>query len=327
MAVAFDTGINSDPVASSIQVTLFTDNKEQTFTLTSKGTGSGGSRRVTPLFAAFTSSRPIKSVQFRVPEIIDSNLIIDNVLFGQAAPPVVNASGGVVNGASLQPTVAPNTWMTIFGRRLSGPSRPWGAQDFSGARLPTSIEDISVTVNGKPAYVYYVSPGQLNVLTPVDVVAGPAVVEVSRGELKSLPATVPAQRVAPGLFMFDPENRRYVAATHANGSLVGKASLYPGATTPARPNQVIVLWATGFGETTPDIPAGEVVVVPARLRATPVVGIGGVSAEVLFAGLSGSGLYQVNVKVPDGVPDGDQAVEVQVEGVRSQAGAFLTVQR
>jgi uncharacterized protein (TIGR03437 family) len=115
--------------------------------------------------------------------------------------------------------------------------------------------------------------------------------------------------------------------TRANGALVGKATLYPGATSPARPGEIVVLWGTGFGRTTPDIPDGEVVAVPARLVATPVVTIGSVTAEVLFAGLSASGLYQINVKVPDGVPDGDLPVLVQIDGVRTQDGAFVTVQR
>jgi uncharacterized protein (TIGR03437 family) len=327
MAVAFDVGINSDPVNSHISMTVMTsDNKQQTFTVSGKGTGTGGARRVQPLFVGLTSSRPITAIQFRLPDIIDSNLILDNIITGQTAPPTVRISNGVVNGASFQATIAPNTWITIFGGLLSGASRPWGAEDFSGSRLPTSVEDVSVTINGKPAYVYYVSPGQVNVLTPPDLLEGPAIVEVSRGALKSSPVTVQAQRVAPGLFMFDPENRRYAAVTHVNGTLVGKTSLYPGATTPARPGEVITLWGSGFGRTTPDIPDGEVVGVPGRLIATPVVTIGGITADVQFAGLTGPGLYQINVKIPDAAPDGDVSVLVQVDGARSQDNAFVTVQ-
>ncbi len=66
---------------------------------------------------------------------------------------------------------------------------------------------------------------------------------------------------------------------------------------------------------------------PARLATQPVVTIGGVTADVVYAGLSGPGLYQINVIVPDGVPDGDLPIVVQAEGVRSQENAFITVQR
>jgi uncharacterized protein (TIGR03437 family) len=239
---------------------------------------------------------------------------------------VINTANGVVNGANFQREIAPNTWITIFGRLLSGASRPWGPEDFSASHLPTSVEDVSVTINGKPAYVYYVSPGQVNVLTPADLFVGPAVIELSRGALKSAPVTAQAQATAPGLFMFDPENRRYAAITRANGSLVGKTSLYPGATSPARPGEIIVLWGTGFGRTTPAIPEGDIVSVPARLIATPVVTIGAVTADVLFAGLSASGLYQINVKVPEAATDGDLLVLVQIDGARTQDNAFITVQ-
>ena len=58
MAVGFDVGISSDPVTSRVEVTVVTsDGKEQTFSVAGKGTGIGGSRRVTPVFAGFTSSR------------------------------------------------------------------------------------------------------------------------------------------------------------------------------------------------------------------------------------------------------------------------------
>lgn len=328
MAVGFEVGMSADPVTSRISVTLVTsDEKEQTFTLNGKGTGSGGSRRVEPVFVGFTSSRPISAVRYRLPDITDGAFILDNFTFGQGAAPVINTSNGVVNGASFQSSIASNTWITIFGKLLSSTSAAWASEDFSGSHLPTSVEDVSVKINGKPTYVYYVSPGQLNVLTPVDLAPGPAIVEVSRGALKSQPVTVQAQLLAPGLFMFDPENRRYAAVTHANGSLVGKASLYPGATTPARPGEIIAFWGTGFGRTTPDVPDGEIVLAPARLIATPLVTIGGVTADVQFAGLTGSGLYQINVTVPQGVPDGDLPVVVRIEASQTQENAFITVQR
>jgi hypothetical protein len=75
-------------------------------------------------------------------------------------------------------------------------------------------------------------PRPVNALLPVEVQEGPGIVQVSRGELTSAPVTIQVKRAAPGLFLLDPENRRYVIATHADGSLVGKTSLYPG---PARP--------------------------------------------------------------------------------------------
>jgi hypothetical protein len=70
---------------------------------------------------------------------------------------VANAEGG-------NPAIAPNTWVEIKGMNLSsaGDSRPWQGSDFVNNQLPTSLDGVSVTVNGKSAYIYYISPAQVN---------------------------------------------------------------------------------------------------------------------------------------------------------------------
>ena len=329
-AVAFDVGV-SDELATSwtVEVTLLTaDAIEQAFDVagTIVGTGTPGGRRTQPTFVGFTSSRPVTTLRYRIRDISDAFLVIDNLTMGQTAPPSITSSNGVVNGASFREPIGPNSWITIFGRLLSGSQRIWGGSDFAGNRLPTVIDDVSASINGRPMYVYFVSPGQLNVLTPPDLVDGPAVIEVSRGVLKSQPVTAQVGRVVPGLFMFGVESRRYVAASRNDGSLVGKPSLYPGATTPARPGEIITLWGTGFGRTDPPVPTGEIVPAPLRLVASPVVTIAGATAEVLFAGLTTPGLYQLNVRVPE-APEGDVPVRVQLEGFVTQDNAFVTIGR
>jgi uncharacterized protein (TIGR03437 family) len=327
-AVAFELGVDNDPVATPVDVTVVTsDNKEETVRIMSRGTGSLGSRRVTPVFVGFTANRAITAVRFRIPEITSANLILDNVTTAQFAPPAITTNAGVVNGASFQPVIAPNTWITVWGRFLSASSRMWDSPDFSGNRLPTAIEDVKVNINGRPAYVYFIAPGQVNVLTPADLGEGQATVEVIRGNSRSASVTVQAQRVSPALFPLGAENGRYVVATHANNSLVGKTSLYPGASTPAKPGEIITIWGTGFGRTDPAVPNGEIPGGVLRLVATPIVTIGGATAEVTFAGLSGPGVYQFNVRVPEVLSDGDQPVFIQVEGSRTQENAFITVQR
>jgi len=47
---------------------------------------------------------------------------------------------------------------------------------------------------------------------------------------------------------------------------------------------------------------------------------------VAFAGLTGSGLYQFNVTVPN-LPNGDAAVVASIGGVATQTGVTLTVQQ
>ncbi len=94
---------------------------------------------------------------------------------------------------------------------------------------------------------------------------------------------------------------------------------------PARPGEIVLLYATGFGPTTPDLPSGQVITAPAPLANPVTVWIGGRLAEVQWAGISAPGLWQLNVTVPVGLPDGDHAVVAEVGGVRTQGEVSITV--
>jgi uncharacterized protein (TIGR03437 family) len=176
------------------------------------------------------------------------------------------------------------------------------------------------------AAVYYISPTQLNVQVPSDEAVGPVQVQVTTPH-GTATTTAQMQALAPGLFLFDRENRRYVAAQHASDyGLVGKVGLYP-ASTPAKPGEIVILYGTGLGPTNPPLPTGRVITEPARLANPVQVRIGGLPADVLWAGLSAPGLYQFNVKIPEALPDGDHAVLVVVAGWPTQSNVFITVQR
>jgi uncharacterized protein (TIGR03437 family) len=87
-----------------------------------------------------------------------------------------------------------------------------------------------------------------------------------------------------------------------------------------------MLFGTGFGPTIPAVPAGQVVTEAAPLASLPKIRIDTLDAEVLYAGLTGAGLYQINVRVPE-VADGDHAVTAETGGVWTQVFAKLRVQR
>jgi uncharacterized protein (TIGR03437 family) len=247
-----------------------------------------------------------------------------------AAPqnlPSIAAQNGVVNGASFQPGIASGAWITIFGTNLASTTRTWRDDEIVGGILPTQLDGVSVMVNNKPAAVYFISPAQLNVQAPSDSSTGPVQVQVTTpqgsGSASALLATF-----APGFFMFDPEGRKYLAAVHANGTLLGKPNLFQGLTTaPAAPGETVLLFGTGFGPTDPPVPSGQVFSGAAKLANPVTVRIGGVPADVQFAGLSGAGLYQLNVKIPDTLADGDASVVAEVGGVSTQDNAFITVKR
>ena len=250
----------------------------------------------------------------------------DHGLFGSIQAGPTFAASAVVNGASFQPNAAPNTWITISGKNLSATARTWQDADFVNGALPTSLDGVSVTINGKPAYVYFISPTQINVLSPVDATQGAVQVQMSNNGLASATASTTLQAVAPAFFLFSQGGNKYIAATHANNSLLGPTTLFPnGAATPAKPSETIVLYATGLGATTPAIPDGKLVTTALPLVALPSVTIGGAPATVSFGGLVSAGLYQLNVVVPAAAADGDLAVTMQVGSQSSQTGAFITV--
>ncbi|MEZ5365030.1 MAG: hypothetical protein R2748_22565 [Bryobacterales bacterium] len=242
-----------------------------------------------------------------------------------AARPVIDS---VVNGASFVSGVSARSWLTIGGWNLAQSTRIWGDADFVNGALPSSLDGVSVSINGVPAYAYFVSPGQLNVL-PDESVAGSRFydVVVSNSAGSSEPYRIVALPLDPALFLFDPENRRYAAAVHADGTLLGKPGLFPGATLrPATGGDIVLLFGAGFGETDPPQAAATLISQPAPLARPVAVRIGGIYARVFFAGRISSGLYQLNVEIPAGLPPGDHLVEMFVDGVPIQPGVHITVE-
>jgi uncharacterized protein (TIGR03437 family) len=230
----------------------------------------------------------------------------------------------VVNAGSFQPGFASGTWLSIFGSNLSQRTYTWQAGDIVNGMLPTSLEGVSVTVNGVPAYIDFISPTQVNVLAPDDATVGPVVVKVTTAQQESNAFTAQKTQFAPAFLTF---NGTAVAAQHADYSLAGAANLIPGAvTTPAKPGETILLYGVGFGPANPAQPAGQVVGAPATLANDVQVTIGGVAATVSYAGLVQSGLYQLNVVVPT-ISTGDAKVTATVGGVSTQTGVILAVQQ
>lgn len=241
--------------------------------------------------------------------------------------PVIEPNG-VESAASLGAGLMPNGWIAIKGTNLATTTRLWSGDDIVDGKLPTTLDGVSVTVNGKAAYVQYVSPTQVNVLTPPDDSVGPVEVKVAVNGQTSDPASAVMQTVNPGLFTFDGQ---YAAATHVDGTLVGKAGLFasaPNATSPVKPGETVILYGTGFGATSPAITAGQVTDKLASITTAYVVTIGGVQAKVSFGGLVPpfAGVFQLNVEIPAGLADGDQPVVIQMNGINSSP-ASVTVQQ
>ena len=247
---------------------------------------------------------------------------------GPAPSPAI-ASGGVVNAASYQPGVSAGSWVTIQGSNLAGNTRGWNAGDFVSGALPTQLDGASVKIDGKPAYVAYISPAQINVQAPADSALGPVPVEVTYNGSTSPAGTAQLQAVSPAFFLW---SGKYAVATRPDFSLVAPAGLFEEViTVPAKPGDTIILWGTGFGTTNPAVPPG--VLPPSNqgsiVANTVTVTIGNIAATVVGAALTAGnpGLYQIAVQVPASAPDGDLAVVAQVSGVQSSSNVLLSVKR
>ncbi len=232
----------------------------------------------------------------------------------------------VANAAGGRPTIAPNTWIEIHGSNLApaGDTRIWQTADLQNGQLPIQLDRVSVTVNGKPAYVYYISPAQVNVLTPPDAMPASVQVQVTKAGSTSAAISVPAQPIAPGFFVFGAGP--YAAAEHADWSYLGPTDLYPGETTPAKPGEVIVLYGSGFGPVATPVVGGSVVQ-SGLLPSPPIITIGGIAAQVQFAGLIAPGEFQFNVVVPADAAPGDNVLSAIYNGVTTQGGVLLRIER
>jgi uncharacterized protein (TIGR03437 family) len=121
-----------------------------------------------------------------------------------------------------------------------------------------------------------------------------------------------------------------VVATRQDFSYAVQAGTFAGATTvPAKPGDVLILWATGFGPTQPSVPIG--VSVPASggypTASSPAVTINNTPATVYGAALApgSAGLYQIAIQVPSTLADGDWPIQANIGGVSSPAGTILSV--
>jgi uncharacterized protein (TIGR03437 family) len=245
------------------------------------------------------------------------------VAVGGSGPTI--SANGVVSGASFQPGIVANSWVTIRGAGLAAKTDDWSNSIVNGA-LPTSLDGVSVTMGGKPAYVYYISPGQLNVLAP-DVPAGPITVTVTTSAGTSAAFATTASAYGPAFFVW-PGNQ--VVATRTDYSYAVKAGTFAGTTTvAAKPGDVIVLWATGFGPTSPAAPPG--VAVPGDkaygTSSLPSITIDSLPAAIYGAALApgSAGLYQIAIQVPPSLADGDWPIQALIGGVMSTAGTILSV--
>ena len=222
---------------------------------------------------------------------------------------VIPAIGGVVS-ASLYggfSSVAPGSWVEIYGQELAPQAREWARSDFDGNNAPTMLDGVQVVIGGQKAFVAYISSGQVNAQLPYNIGIGPAQITLTNGSLTSAPFNIAVNATQPGLLappLFQIGGNQYVLAKLSDGTYVLPASFnsFCCGTTwrPAKPGETIVMYGVGFGSVIPNIPAGQIVTQANQLSLPLQILFGQTPAQASYFGLAPLfvGLYQFNVVVP-----------------------------
>ena len=262
--------------------------------------------------------------------------------------PAISA-GGIVSAGLSTPAVqalAPNAIATVFGSKFApdGTAIQAGPQDLVDGKIPANLAGVCVGfgtswATAVRAPVFGVYAGQINFQVP-SLPTGSSTLFVTTGcdtpqAQTSTGVAVTIQAAAPEFFYFlhNGSGHNPIAALNAlTGAYVGASGLLSGLTfVPAKPGDILTLFGTGFGATDPAFGAGELPGGAGQVTAPFSVTFGGMTlaaSDILYVGVTqNAGLYQVNLRVPDGVPDGDQALVITVGGTASPPGGFITVSR
>jgi uncharacterized protein (TIGR03437 family) len=244
-------------------------------------------------------------------------------------------------GRGTNTNFASGSWVEILGSNFTNiPFRAWVVpDDFHNNVAPTSLGGVSVTINNKPAFVYYISPGQIGVEAPDDPQTGNVPVTVTMADGTSVTHFAQKTAVAPGLlavnyppFSFFVNGKQYAEATFGlSNHYVGNSGLvagFPYPFDPAKPGDTIFLYGIGFGDTDPPLPSGTLATGPDKINAPVTISFDQTPANVSYMGHypTYAGLYLFALTVPD-VPAGDHQINVTLGGQPVPQTVFLTTTR
>ena len=228
-------------------------------------------------------------------------------------------SQGSITGAAAGAAPSPGSLITAYGTNLAVD----GLSTASGFPLPESLAGVSLLVNGRPAPMLAVTPWQVNAQLPPEIPEGPAAFQFRFADgTPSAPSAADVKSYAPAIFSSLPEDSCHAAALHIGTGVLADQDH------PAAIGEAIEIYGIGLGPVDPFVPAGVAAPAsPPAAASLPEVFIGGLPAEVLFAGLAPglAGVYQVNAVVPSWLKPDAQFVEWRAGGVSSSGCTTIWV--
>lgn len=225
-------------------------------------------------------------------------LFLGSPLSGQTDDGPSYIAAGIVNAADNRPgPLAPNTLASLYGVRLSYVTAAMTPNDILGGVLPTVLPGtgVHVTVGNLPATIYYVSPDQINFLVPANLLPAASTVQVVLDGHSGPAVKIMLAATSPALFQLDAQN---AVAVYPDGTVITPQA-------PAKPGEIILLYATGLGQTLPPVPYGQLFnqAAPLEQFADFQLVLDGVATDpgaVAYAGIAPgfAGLYQINLILP-----------------------------
>ncbi|MDQ2947205.1 MAG: putative Ig domain-containing protein [Acidobacteriota bacterium] len=232
--------------------------------------------------------------------------------------------GGVVESASYSAAPAPGSLVSIFGGKLSG-----GTGSATQLPLSTLLLATKVQVAGRELPLVFTSDGQVNALLPYDLPVDATVQLIARNaNAISVGQDFTLGVTRPAVFTLDNSGKGQGHIYKVDSA--GTQTLAGGGT-PVKAGDVLVAYSSGLGAVDPPVAAGTAT--PSTFLTKTVnpvtVTIGGKAAPVAFAGLTPgfTGLYQVNITVPDGLPDDDATAVVLTSAGQSSAPVTISVHK
>ena len=247
----------------------------------------------------------------------------------QAQSPAVS-QGGVGNAANGITPITPGSLVSIYGTNLAG-----GLAQADTIPLSNTLNNVSVTMNGIPAPLLFVSQGQINAQVPWNVLSsgtsGSASLIVTNNGQPSVAQSIQVGQFSPGIFAI---GNIAVAQNVADASVAAPVGAIPGVNTrPATINDPdgLAILCTGLGPVDSSIASGANSTDTLRKTlTTPTVLVGGQPVTVLFSGLSPQfvGVNQINITLPTGTPTGEAvSLQISVGGIITTNTITIAVQQ
>ena len=258
------------------------------YSIGSDGTGSVGVSRIGlgPSGGMFTST----NVSSQDPTAYEVSVAIPI--------PTVTGGGvflnpqGVINAAGNAPgvdAISPGEFLALYGTGLAASTQ------VATPPYPSSLNGVTVSINGLPAPLYLVSSGQINCLVPYAVTGSSATIVVTSGGIPSNSVTVPLSKTSPGIFSADTSGAGNGIIVHLDGTLVTSA-------VPAKKGETLVMYLTGLGALTSPLVDGTGSPGANSAAAAVTVFVNGTQVPTsnfyAGAGVQFPGLYQINFTVP-----------------------------